>query len=98
MLASVALGRSEAAFVEAPAGSVVVDCEVESGADYVEDSKARVLVVISLKTYMQITLAPTNNRLVGYGWMVFPVLPLGLPLNSAAVGMEVGSMQNPANR
>jgi hypothetical protein len=103
MLVSVAPEHSEAAFVEDSVGgdSVVVGCEVDSGVVCVGDSKARgVLVVISLKTYTRITPAPTNSRLVGYEWMVTLALPLGLPLNSAAVavGMGVVSMRSPANR
>ena len=64
----------------------------------VEVSKAGVLVVISLKTYTRIILAPTNNRPVGYEWMVIPALPLGLRLSSAAAGTQVVSMQSLANR
>ena len=109
MLASVVLEHSEAAFVEDSAGFVAVDHEVDLGAVCVADSKARVLVVISPKTYTRITLVPTNSRPVGYEWMVILALPLDLPLNTAVVavavavavvvaGMEAGSMQSPASR
>lgn len=98
MRASVALEHSEAAFVGVSAGSVVVGCGGGLGVVCVEDSKARVLDVISLKTYTRITLAPTNNRPVGCEWMVTPALPLGPLLNTAAAGTGVASMQSPANK
>ena len=98
MPASVVLGRSEVAFVE---GSV--DCVVGHGVDsggvvYVEDSKARVLVVISLKTYTQTTLALINNRPVGYGWMDILALPPALPLSTVVGAMPEASMQNPVSK
>lgn len=98
MLASVALEHSEAVFVEDSVGSVVVVYEVDSGVVCAEGSKARALVAISLKTYTRITLAPTNNRLVGCEWTVILALLLDLPPNSLVAGMEAGSMQNPASR
>jgi len=98
MLVSVALGHSAAAFVGESVGSVVVGYEAESGVVCVGGSKARVLVVISLKTYTQITLAPTNSRPAGYEWTVILALPPALLLNTPAVGMEVDLMQSPASR
>ena len=101
MLASVALGRSGVAFVADSGGFAVVGYEEDSGVVcVVQDSKGRVPVVIFLKTYMRITLAPTNRRHpVGYEWMVILALPLGLPpITTTAAGMEVGSMLNPVNR
>jgi hypothetical protein len=64
----------------------------------VEDSKDRVLVVISLKTCMPTTLVPINNKPVAYAWMDSLALPLDPPLSTAEVGLVVGSMQNPANK
>ena len=78
--------------------SVVVGCEVDSGVVCAEDSKARVLVVIFLKTYMRTTPVPTNSKPADYEWMVILALPLGPPLSSAEVGLQVDSMRNPANR
>jgi hypothetical protein len=101
MLASVALEHSGVVFVVDSAGSVVVDYEVDSGVVcVVQDSKGRAQVVISLKTYTRITLAPTSRRRpVGYEWMVILVLPPGLLLSTPPVGMEAaGSMQSPVNR
>ena len=79
-------------------GSVVVDCGVDSGAACVVDSKARVLAVISLKTYTRTTRVLTNHRVEGYEWTAIPALPLGLLLSLAAGGIQAGSMQSPASR
>ena len=98
MPASVVLEHSEVAFVDY-AGSVAghgVDSEVV--AVYVEDSKDRVLVVISPKTYTQTTLAPTNSKLVGYEWMVILALPPALPLSTVAEVTAVATTQSPASR
>jgi hypothetical protein len=65
MLASVVLEHSEVAFAEGYVGFVVAGCGVDSEAAYVEDSKDRVLVAISLKTYMQTTLALTSSKAGG---------------------------------
>lgn len=98
MLASVVPERSEAAFVEDSVGSVV-EHGVDSGeVAYVEDSKARALVVISLKTYMPTTLGLTNSRPVGYGWMDILALPPVLPLNMVAEAMVAASTQSPVNK
>ena len=75
----------------------------------VEDSKARVLVAISLKTYTQTTPAQTSSRPVGYEWMAIlappPVLPLSTVVVVAAeaavvvvVAIAVDSTQSPVNR
>ena len=76
----------------------------------VEDSKARVLVAISLKTYTQTTPAPTSSRPVGYEWMAIlappPVLPLSTVVVVAAAeaaavavaAIAVDSTQSPVNR
>jgi hypothetical protein len=99
MPASVVLERSEVAFVDSVGPAVVGYEEVDLGVVYVEDSKARVQVVISLKTYMQTTLVPTNSsRLVGYEWMVFLDLLPDLLLSTVVAGTEVDLMQSPANR
>ena len=98
MLVSVVLEHSEVAFAEGSA-DFVVGYGVGSGVDYAEDSKARaVLVVISLKTYTQITLALTNNRLVGYGWTVLLALPLAPPLSMAGEAIAVALTRSPANK
>lgn len=98
MLASVVLGHSEVVFVDY-VGSVVVDNEVDSEVVYVGDSKARVLVVISLKTYTQTTLALTNSRPVGYEWMVIRALLPALLLSMVAeVTGLLGMTQSPASR
>lgn len=98
MPASVVQERSEVAFVEASVGPVE-GYGVDSGAVCAEDSRARVLAVISLKIYTQTTLAPTNNRPVGYGWMDILAHLRVLPLSSVVgVAMAVASMQSPANK
>jgi len=100
MLVSVVLERSEVASAEGSVDSVA-GYGVGSGVVYGEDSKARVLVVISLKTYTQTTLALTNNRLVGYVWMALLALPPALPLSMAEEAMVVAvavSTQNPVNK
>jgi len=97
MLASVVLEHSGVASAEAFA-DFAVGHGVGSEVVYAEDSKARVLVVISLKTYTQITLAPTNNRRVDYGWMVLLALPLALPLSTAGEAIAVALMRSPANK
>jgi len=97
MLVSVVLEPSEVASAEGSVDFAVGD-GVGSGVVYAEDSKARVLVVISLKTYMQITLALTNNRPVDYGWTVLPALPLALPLSTAEEAIAVALMRSPANK
>jgi len=98
MPASVVLEHSEVAFVDY-AGSVVAGYGVDSEVVYVEDSKDRgVLVVISPKTYMRTTLAPTNRKLVGYEWMVILALPLALLLSSVAEVTAVATMQSPVSR
>jgi len=85
--------------VEDSVGSVVVGCGVGSGAVSAEDSKARVLVVISLKTYTQTTPALTNSRPAGYEWMVILALPPVPPHSSVAVVVSaVASMQSLANK
>jgi len=107
MLASVVLGHSEAAFVEGSVGYVVVGYGAVSEVVCAEDSKARVLVAISLKTYTQTTLVLTNSRPVGYEWMVILALPPALPPSSVAEEEEeeegeedlaVVSMQSPVNK
>jgi len=97
MLVSVVLEHSEAASVEGSA-DFVVGYGVGSGVVYAGDSKARVLVVISLKTYTQITLVLTNNRPVDYGWMVLLALPLALLLSTAGAAIVVALMQSPVNK
>jgi len=79
-------------------GSVVVGCGVDSGVVSVEDSKARELVVISLKTYTQTTPALINSRPVGCEWMVILALPPVPPLSTVAVVIAVASMQSPVNK
>ena len=99
MPASVVLEHSEVAFVDY-AGSVAAGYEVDSEVVYVEDSKDRgVLVVISPKTYMRTTLAPTNRKLVGYEWMVILALPPALLLSSVVeVTAVVATTQSPVSR
>ena len=98
MLASVVLERSEAGFVEGFVGLVVGRGAGSGGVVYVEDSKARVPVVISLKTYTQITPVPTNSRPVGCGWTDILALPPALPLSTVAEAMVEASMQSPVNK
>ena len=101
MPASADLERLEVAFVDF-VGSVAAGYGAVSEAVYVEDSKGRVLAATSLKTYTQTTLAPTNNKLVGYEWMVILALPPALLLSSVvgaeAVVTAVATMQSPASR
>ena len=98
MPASVVLEHSEVDFVEGSVGSVAVGYGVDSGVVYVGGTKARVLVVISLRTYTQTTLALTSSRPVGSGWMVILALPPALPLSTVAEAMAEGSMQSPVNK
>ena len=98
MPASVAPEHSEVAFVEDSVGSAVVGYGVGSEVVSVEDSKAKGLAVISLKTYTQTTLALTNSRPVGYEWTAFPALPPALPLSTVPVVLPVASMQNPVSK
>lgn len=79
-------------------GSVVADCEAVSEAACAVDSRARVLVVISPKTYTQTTPAPTNNRPVDCEWTVILVLPPARPLSMAAEATLVATTQNLASR
>jgi hypothetical protein len=97
MLASVVLEHSEVAFAEY-VGFVVAGCGVDSEAAYVEDSKDRVLVAISLKTYMQTTLALTSSKPVGYGWMDIPALLPALPLSSVVAVTAAATTQSPVSR
>ena len=97
MQASAVLEHSEVASAEGSADSVV-GCEVDSEVVYVEDSKARVLVVIFLKICTQTTLALTNNRLADCGWMDFPAPPPALPLSMAVEVIAVASTQSPVNK
>jgi len=97
MPASVVLEHSGVAF-EGYVGSAAAGYGVVSEAACVGDSKDRVLVVTSLKTYMQTTLALTSNKPVGYEWMVFLALPPVLQLSTAAVVSAVGTTQSPASR
>lgn len=98
MPASVVLEHSEVDFVEGSVGSVAVGYGVDSGVVYVGGTKARVLVVISLKTYTQTTLALINNRPVGYGWMDILALPPALLLSTVVGDMPEASMQNPVSK
>ena len=97
MLVLVVLEHSEVASAEGFA-DFVVGHGVGSEVVYAEDSKARALVVISLKTCTQITLVLTNNRLVDYGWMVLLVHPLALPLSTVGEVIPVALMRSPANK
>jgi len=97
MLVSVVLEHSEVASAEGYA-DFVVDHGVDSGAVYVEDTKARVLVVISLKTYTQIIPVPTNNRPVDCGWTVSLALPPGLPLSTAGEALVEASTRSLVNK
>jgi hypothetical protein len=92
--------HSEVAFVEGFVESVAVGYGVGSGVVCAEDSKARVLVAISLKTYTQTTLALTNNRPVGCGWMLILALHQALPLSlvAAVAAIAAASMRSPVNR
>jgi len=81
----------------------VVVCGVDSEVVYAEDSRARALVAISLRTYTRTTLALTSSRLVDCGWMVILVLPPALPHSSAAAAAAaavtvVASIQSLASR
>jgi len=98
MPASVVLEHSEVGFVEGSVGSVAVGYGVDSGVVYVEDSKARTPVVISLKTYTRTILALTNSKLVGSGWMDILAHHPALPLSTAAEAMAEASMQSPVNK
>ena len=98
MLASVVLEHSEAVFVGS-VGPVAAGYGVGSEVVYVEDSKDRVLVVTSLKTYMQTTLAPTSNKPVGYEWMVILALPPALQHSTVAeVTVAAATTRSPASR
>lgn len=79
-------------------GSVAADCEVASEEACAGDSRARVLVAISPKTYTQTTPAPTNSRLVDCEWTVFLALLPARPLSLAAGVTLVATTQNLANR
>ena len=70
--------------------SAVVVYGADSEVAYVEDSKARALVAISLRTYTQTTLAPTSSRLVDCEWMVILAPPPALPLSMAAAAAAGG--------
>jgi len=99
MPASVAPERSEVVFGEDSVGSAGVGYGVDSEVVSGEGSKARVLVVISLKTYTQTTLALINSsRPVGYEWTASLALPPVLLLSTVPVVMPAALMQNRVNK